>query len=135
MCRRFSSSIVLGSVLVLVSGHGFTSKLSAQSRLCPADVRTLTRPADDKLGRSPADQLKALLGEGFQGTIQIPSTITVEMGRTRFLTIGPCVTLKGTRGGLDPGALITATGRDADGPLFFVAGPRYASKACAFEGR
>ena len=139
MFCRFSSLITLAGLFVVASGHGSMSQLSAQGRACPIDgrtteVRTLTRAADDKLGRSPAAQLIAHLSSDFQGTISIPSDITVDMGSARLLSIGPCVTLSGTRGGLDPGALITTADKEADGPVFFVSGPGVRIEGLRFRG-
>jgi len=134
MFRQLLSLIACTALLVLASGHNSTSKLSAQTRGCPAEVTTLTRAEKDKLGRSPAEQLKALLEQGFQGTIRIPTNLTLDMEAEFGLWIGSCVTLEGTRGGLDPGALITTTNRDLDGPMFFIGGQKVRIEGLRFRG-
>jgi hypothetical protein len=75
-----------------------------------------------------------LMEQGFQGTIAIPSNITVEMDSLHGLSIGPCVTLKGTRGGLDPGALMITRNPNLDGPVFFVLGQNVRIEGLRFRG-
>jgi hypothetical protein len=119
MYRGLLSLIVLTGLLVLAAGHGSTSNLLAQTRGCPnPPPRVLKSQAEDPDGPTPAAQLMAYLADKSPGIILIPSNVTVEMESARQVAIASCVTLKGTRGGLDPGALITATNRDADGPVF-----------------
>lgn len=127
MFHRFSSLITFAGLLVLTTGLGSASKLAAQSRGCPSEVRTLPR-------ESPAAQLMAWLAEGFQGTILVPSDMTVEMGLACDVRIDRCVTLKGTRGGLDPGGLITATNLTADGPVFRIFGQGVRIQGLRFRG-
>jgi hypothetical protein len=130
MFRRFSSSICFVALLVLAWGHAPTSKLTAQSGGCPTEVHRLTAGP----GPSPADQLASLIRRQVQGTIEIPSNVTVEMDAIHGLWIGPCVTLKGTRGGLDPGALLITRLRTHDGPVFFIAGENVRVEGLRFRG-
>jgi hypothetical protein len=107
---------------------------SASDPSCPTRVETLTRainPGDP----SPADQLKSLLYDRtFAGTIVIPRGLVVEMGESRGVPINTCVTIKGTRNGLDRGALITATNRDKGDPVFIVFGDRVRIEGLRFRG-
>jgi hypothetical protein len=107
---------------------------SASDPLCPTRVERLTR-ANNPEDPSPAEQLKALLYDRtFAGTIVIPRGLTVEMGESRGVPINTCVTIQGTRNGLDRGALITATHRDTEGPVFVVFGQRVRIEGLRFRG-
>ena len=71
MFRRFLSLITFAGLLLLASG----TNLFGQTRGCPPTTpRTLTPATEDPEQRLPAAQLMAHLGDGFQGTIFIPST-------------------------------------------------------------
>ena len=63
---------------------------------CPAQTVTVTTGA----------QLKYWLEGDFEGTILIPRGAIIDLGDSRQLPVKSCVTLKGTREGLDRGALL-----------------------------
>ena len=135
MFRRFLLLIIFSALAVLASGLDSRSKLSAQSRGCPPTVPvTLTPQPQDPEGRPPAVQLMQELAKGSPATILIPSNVTVEMDSIHGRWIGSCVTLKGTRGGLDPGALMITRLRGHDGPVFFIAGGNVRVEGLRFRG-
>lgn len=86
----------------------------------------------DAPGYTPAQQLMNLLSPwgSFAGTIVIPSGMTVILDvpdtpqapgySAWWLYVKSCVTIKGTRNGLDPGPLLVATNRNIAGPIFEV---------------
>jgi hypothetical protein len=83
-----------------------------------------------------AEQLKATLGEArnFTGTIFIPAGTTIQLGETRGLVVRSCITIKGARSGLDPGALILATNRNMEGAIFEVVGQYVRIEGLRFRG-
>lgn len=93
---------------------------------CPTNLETVT----------DAEQLKAALSEArnFTGTIFIPAGTTIHLGETRGLAVRSCVTIKSTRGGLDPGALILATNRNVEGAMFEVGGQYVRIEGLLFRG-
>ena len=99
------------------------------------DVPSTVPQLTPRLGPSPAEQLAWLIRRQVPGHDLHPIE---HNGRNGFdasgLWIGPCVTLKGTRGGLDRGALITSTHRDHDGPVFFIAGQNVRIEGLRFRG-
>jgi hypothetical protein len=52
----------------------------------------------------------------------------------RWLEVSSCVTIRGTRGGLDPGALLKARNRTEYGPVFHVVGQYVRFEGLRFEG-
>jgi hypothetical protein len=102
---------------------------------CPTEVVTLTEAAQHPKGWTPAQQLQAQLTDpSFSGTIFIPSGMTILLGETRGLEVRSCVTIKGTRSGLDPGALLVAENRYLPGSIFEVTGQYARIEGLRFRG-
>jgi hypothetical protein len=142
--------VVCTGVLVVLGPFNRTPATFAQilppdvSDSCPTVVRTLTEASEDEQGRPPAQQLRAHLQDGFTGTIEIPSGMTVRLVEVTppgepevpmgTLEVGSCVRIKGTRSGLDPGALIVATHRQFWRPVFEVTGQYVRIDGLRFRG-
>ncbi len=91
---------------------------------CPKTVVAVTTAKD----------LRDRLASGFAGTILIPSNTEITLDGYRGLQVWSCVTIKGTRSGLDPGALLRATKRTEYGAIFEVIGRHVRIEGLRFEG-
>lgn len=91
---------------------------------CPATFATVRT----------AQELRDTLASGFAGTIVIPANTEITLDGYRGLRVGSCVTIKGTRGGLDPGALLRANTRTEYGVIFNVVGQHVRIEGLRFEG-
>jgi hypothetical protein len=120
-------------LLVLLSGvgGGANAKPSAQRvDIFPPQVPT----SCPRIERTVTNKEQLITALANAGPIVIPSGVTIDLGETRGLEVGSCVTIKGTRGGLDPGALIVATNRDRAGSLFEVVGQYVRIEGLRFRG-
>lgn len=82
--------------------------------------------------------LVRVLQSNFQGKIIIPSGTSINLGELRNVEVKSCITLKGTRGGLDPGALlftdIKNTKKGDEKAIFMVTGHDVRIEGLRFRG-
>jgi hypothetical protein len=100
---------------------------------CPINPAMVQINPSDPL-KAAADQLRdTLLREDFTGTILIPSGTNIDLGDKRSIPIKRCVTLKGSRNGLDPGPLLF-TNNTKEGQVFQVIGDTVRIEGLRFQG-
>lgn len=108
---------------------------------CPTPQTTVTV--------TTARELRDILASDFTGTIVIPSGATIELVHPettnpgslptpvhqpmRYVQVKSCVHIKGTRGGLDPGALLFTNQKDP-GAVFQVNGHDISIEGLRFQG-
>jgi len=139
--RMFVSALLLVSIAAIDLAHagqlpqGPPILQNEADSPCPATVVTLTEAEQDPYWRLPAVQLRDRLADPtFAGTIFIPSGMTIRLFTIHGLGVGSCVTIKGTRNGLDPGALLISENRYVPGAVFEVTGDNVRIEGLRFRG-